>query len=497
MDEDKETQFVLEDIAVDLNRLMEARAVALGLRESTLTPAELILREQDRGYIKCGAGDSALDMSATDRNRMVRMARIYGQHDSLSKQIVRLYTAYTFAGAGLTYSAEKHPRSQEVIDRFWKSRANRWAFSGQGQWRLSDRLQIDGELFLVLFVGSKPGDVKVRQIDPLQIVDIATDPDDEITPRYYIRKWTDRKGTQRRRVYRDWTNLNNEDGADAEGNIINAQDRDLQLDPVIYHVTINSLGLRGNTQLSTVMQWSKAHRQFIRARLAYELALTMFAWDKEVAGGQKAVDTIIAKYQSTYGSSGEEDRPPPAPGSTYVHNPRTALKPHHYTSGAGDAQTDANMLIMMVGVGACVFPHYLGAGEAFRLATAKAMEAPMLKNFLGYRRLWIDTFEDVFGFVLERGNVPETDRYFDVSLPPIMPEDIVAMATVFEKLRTATPDVFETESVQKRALGLLGIKDVDEVLKQISGDGKEPVGESAVARLLARELNRMRAEVRS
>jgi len=47
-----------------------------------------------------------------------------------------------------------------------------------------------------------------------------------------------------------------------------------------------------------------------------------------------------------------------------------------------------------------VFPHWAGMGDAYRLATATAMEGPLLRQFSRYQSLWAATFRSAVQIVL-------------------------------------------------------------------------------------------------
>ena len=84
----------------------------------------------------------------------LKLSRLYALKDPLGVQSIRLWTDYTF-GSGMNWHVdeEKQPKTKEVLDAFWNSRANRSVLSPTGQREGSDKLLTDGEVFFAIFLG--------------------------------------------------------------------------------------------------------------------------------------------------------------------------------------------------------------------------------------------------------------------------------------------------------------------------------------------------------
>ena len=115
-------------------------------------------------------------------------------------------------------------------------------------------------------------------------------------------------------------------------------------------------------------------------------------------------------------------------------------------SGATVAVDDGRRALLMVCAATGIYEHYFGDPSTGNLATAKAMEQPMLLMFQERQELWKDVFTTIIDYVLDRvslapggviggtittndyGEVKvdngELDRSFEVSFPPILQEDI-------------------------------------------------------------------------
>ena len=417
--------------------------------------AEIELAREDRGWQKLSTG-SGLDATSAERESVITQARIYARKDPLARKTIRIWNDYSI-GSGLNKTIEDD-RIAKVINNYWDHPDNRTMHSITGQRKSSSRLLVDGELMLAVF--EQNGIVVTRRLDPLQIVDVVFDSDDNETPLFYKRRWWV-GGKEKRAMYRDFRNTTVAELVPQVGEQVFEIDKSF----TILHVPFEPLGFRGNSLLATSLDWIKSHRKFMRSRVAWAMAKAEYATKMKVKGGQKAVDDIVNTLKSTLMSSDEEDNPPPAPASTHVENYGAEMTPLKYDTGSQDARNDAAMFLQMAGVGASIYPHYFGAGEAFRLATASAMELPMLKAFESYQNLWLGVHKELFDFVLRCNGIKEPEAV-ELSYPEIVRKDIAAQLGAISQILTASPEVAMMDEVQKQILKLIGIRNVDEVMKQ-------------------------------
>ncbi len=434
-----------------------ATALESKLREYGVGMADLELARDDVGWMKLGFSEQD-SMFDTNRVETVRRARAYYYRDPLSKQAIRLWTDYAL-GRGINWKA-KEDNAREVLHEFWNAPVNEPILSNQGQTKSSDKVLTDGEIFFVFFMGAGP--VKIRRIDPLEITEIITDPDDIETKKLYKREWTTRQGKSNTKYYRDWAN----EDKDGEWPDMSGGMQSATADGIVYHVPFRTLGLRGVSLLFGGMDWSKAHRKFLEARASITQAMARFAWKAKIKGTPAQVSAERSRWQSTLATTGQETNPPPAPGATFVENEGYDLTPIKTETGAGAAKIDANMLLQMFGTAVGIFPHYFGAGEAFRLATATAMERPMRVQFEAYQQLWADVYDNIFDFVMADANIPEKDRFVDIDFPPIVEKDANEKIKSILEIVQVMPDLDVVE-MRKLILTSLGINNPDEVLGNI------------------------------
>jgi len=420
------------------------------LKEAHIS-VEQELEIEDSGWIKSTSSPEIITDAA--RIETVKQSRLYWAKDPLAKQAIRLWTDYTF-GTGMAWQCDDEP-ARKTLDSYWGAKANQCILSAKGQRTNSDKLLIDGEIFFALFLGAE---VKIRRIDPLEITEIITDPDDRENPRYYKREWIDTLN----RIHTDYycSHLNPDDDGclDSFGNIIKATQNDV----VVYHLTINTIGSRGMPLLMPALEWIKQYRRFLASRVAIMLALSRFAWKAKVQGGSASIAATKTVLN---------DVSVPA-GSVSVENMGVDMQPIRTDSNASGAYQDGRMLKLQISAAVGIPEQYFGDISIGNLATAKTVELPMMKMFQSYQTLWNDNFKDVDEIVLEHMGIdPMTP--IDRDFPAIAPEDATAAATALQQIIAAFPEFADSRDVQQVALLALGINNTADVLDELDKQADE------------------------
>ena len=446
------------------------------LRTVDMVEAEFIshdLRRDDIGWQQM-TGASNLDMSESLRVSIVRRARQYARHDGNVRQINALYTNFCI-GKGFTWSVgEEADAAQTILDALTKSAANRNVFSTQGQRNRSDALRTDGEVFFALFAGIN--EIKVRTIDPLEIIAIATNAEDKSEPRVYVRKYYV-GSAEKAKLYKDWMWSGEGDAVDAQGKVL---PNDYE-DAVIFHVKLAGRGLRGESGLIADMDWAKQYREFMTSRAAVTRAIAMFAHKLKMQGDAATLAAAKTQLGTGLSESSSETNPPPVAGSTFLENLNASLSSMKQETGAASAKVDAELFMQQVAVGSGIFPHYLGLGNSFRLATATSMEPPMFKAFSAYQELWRDTYMLIFDWAMEQMGVPDDDREVTVTGEKIREQDIAPIIDGIEKMVRTFPSLAASEDVAKHALSLLGFTNPAEVMTQLAEAFKNIPGHNVAA----------------
>ena len=427
------------------------------IREATQT-VEDELRLEDEGWtnLSMGTGDVITAQARIDN---LKLSRLYYVKDPLARQAIRLWTDYTF-GSGMMWSvAEENEKTKEALEGFWDSKANQGVLSARGQRKSSDKLLVDGEVFFAIFLGSS-GESRIRRIDPLEITEIITNPEDIEDVRYYRREWTDAQAKPQKATYRSTTNLRDESTKDASGASVRKTD-----DALVYHLTYNTISQRGNPLLLPALDWIKQYRRFLASRVAIMLALARFAWRSKVKGGQTVVDAIKAKtHQQEI-----------AAGSHLIENLGVDTTPIKTETGAQGAYQDARTIKLQICAAVGIPEQYFGDISIGNLATAKTVELPMMKMFQSYQKVWSDVYQDIDEVILEHNQVPPDKWYIDRDFPAIAPADVAQIAESLVGIIGVFPQFAYSDDVKQIALMALGVNDPDEVLEALDKEDKGAV----------------------
>ena len=445
-----------DDLLNQAGGLAAARNDRTGLSITEATSdVERWLSIEDRGWLKYGnPTNNSLDLIPSLRQYFVYRSRRYFALDPLAKHGVRMWTDYAF-GSGISFQPKNDSLKQKLND-FWYSPKNRPVLSAQGQRKASDKLLVDVEIFFAFFIGSG-GEVTVRWIDPLEITEIITDPEDVYSQKYFKRMWMDAQGKPHDTYYRSTDNQDGETYADSIGKAIDKTTPGYS-DALVLHVPFTGLGQRGMPLLLPALDWIDEYRRFLASRIAITRALARFAWKVKALGGQASLDAVKAKIDGKY----------PQAGSTWVENQGVTMDSMKQETGASSAEIDGRMIKLQICCAFGISEQYFADISTGNLATAKTVELPLLKQFSSYQQLWSDVYETVFSIVLQNNNVTNSPReIMTVNFPPISPEDVKEAVIAITGILNAFPQLSSSDEMLKQCLTNIGIVDVDFVVSEL------------------------------
>ena len=442
------------------------------LREATKTVEDSIAQE-DKGWINLSTISAIGELTTIQRKEDIKRSRYYALTDPLAAQALRLWTDYTF-GTGMSYHANDKTTTK-VLDGFWKSKDNKPILSPTGQRKYSHKLLTDGQIYYVLFLGSK-GQATIRVIDCLEITETIANPDDIEDVRYFKREWTTPQGSPQKAYYRSFRNIKDKGTPDHSGENITKTN-----DALVYRLEYNN----GLPLLLPALDWIKLYRQFLASRVAIMLALARFAWKSKVKGGAAAVESIKAK-------TNEQEI---AAASHLVENLGVDTTPIKTDTGARNAYDDGRMIKLQVASATGWPEQYFGDISIGNLATAKTVELPVQKMCQSYQAIWAGAYDDIDQMVLEHNGIPEDKRYIDRDFPAITPEDAGEIAKGIAAIIPQFPRLADSRDVLQQALMAIGVQDVNAALEQLDKDQKESGGDANVA--LIRALQDLREVIRN
>ena len=448
---------------------------------------EFVRRDvEDRSWRNLGALSDPVQQDV-DLWRSARNQGYQAWRDNpLAAQIVRLTTTYGF-GEGVGIPQAEDEEVQEVIEDFWGDDDNQLAlFSYPAQQEASNKLQWAGELFLAMFLGDD-GSVRLGEVDSLEINQIVTDPQNSRKPMYYQREWQPQTfdfgegkyelaDKRKKAYYADWRN--EEPGEKVEAHM--------------YWVPINKMAGRGLSPLYRVAPWLKITKQTAESLATICRAQAMFATVLQVPGTKDQIQRLKSGLMSDMFGSGSgtasslgsgELQDPGAAGRMFVGSEGTQLQPFRVDFGASQVAEAIRQMKLMVAAGSGIFEHYFGDPSTGNLATATAMEGPMIKMFRAWQKLWEGVYIDLTSFAIRHAKsagrlAQDIDDTFDIDFPPLLDKDMVTTIERAKLLRGHESG--EKLATKETVMAELGIEDVAGEIERIEAEEEEQ-GEKAEA----------------
>lgn len=410
--------------------------------------AELELALDDAGYERIGDSNFDKQFTKASIDKIAAMARVYWLKNPLIKRAVATQANYVF-GQGVDVVAADED-VQTVVDAFMEDSKNRAELTGeQAMLTKETELQVTSNLFFTFFTDPLNGATRVRTIPLSEITRIIYNPDDSKEPWYYYRQWQQPKepGSQKyemhQAMYPD-INYMPKGGLPKHFNGIEV----MALNPV-YHVKTNCLSDMeyGVSEIYAAIDWAKAYKDFLEDWYTIVKSLSKFAWkatSKSGATGMAQAKQVLEGAINGGSNPMNSDLPGQA-AQVWMSSDNFDLAPMP-KSGATVAVDDGRRALLMVCAATGIYEHYFGDPSTGNLATAKAMEQPMLLMFQERQELWTDVFNTILGYVINQSalkpggklrgvmsfndygesyvDMGDTDRSVDVKFPPILQEDV-------------------------------------------------------------------------
>jgi hypothetical protein len=435
---------------------------------------------------------------------------------------------------------KQREQAQDYIDRFWFDEDNqRTLTTHQAQEQKSNELQLQGNVFLLMFrskekapattpqpdaymptqrrntldelgksaeplrtveptgdqsepfAGKKNSTLKLTDLPEHEIVDVIMHQQNRKLPVYYKREYTPRlynfesktyePGNKVTLYYRDWKH---EAPTEINGKPWGPPPEEIA-DGVVYHVKVNAVSDAkfGQSEVARVLKWAKGLDEYMTSRMSVVQALAQIALQAKVKGGSKQVSQVATQLadisnlaNQVEGATTTRDRADLNKTKVALTNQGTELVPMVQDTGASSAMTDIQTIKGQLAAGLGLPMHYLGDVGSANLATATAMELPVLKMMEARQELWEAVYRDILGFMLEGvGLDPEG---IEVQMPGILARDVNALTTSLAALLAAVdPQVQNRELIRwavSEVLDAMGKVNTEEILDKIFPDGWTP-----------------------
>lgn len=440
--------------------------------------------------------------------KIVDLGRMMFIKNPLIKRGVMVKALYIWAqGVTVRY---KHPELNKVLQAFWDDPKNMVELTGhQAQMLKQVDYEVVSNIFFVFFTRPSDGRVRVRSLPFEEISEIICDPEDAKSPRYYVRKWTEKKlntstgrmnTTRRVAYYPDW-NYTPKNKPAKIGNV------DVMWDAPVYHVKAGGMsGWKfGVSQVYAAIDWARAYKEFLEDVASLMRAYSKFAWKRVTKGGKKAIAAERAKMASTLASGGDstETNPPPVTGAMAILSEGTDLQPMQ-VRGASISPDDGRRLLLMVAAAEGLPETYYGDVSVGTFATAKTMDRPTELAMKEGQTTWTDILRNIIGFVTLQamkasdskirslGKVVTTEddgeieekivwndpltAYLDIDFPPILEKDIQASVQSIVTALTLNGQqltLLDEQTATRLILKAIAEDDVDEIMAELFPDNQQ------------------------
>jgi hypothetical protein len=363
---------------------------------------ELELALEDRGWVR-EVMLSTLEFSRYGVQQLIRICRIYGIKNPLIKRGAEICAMYVF-GRGIEIRSEDDT-ANGVIQNFLQ--VNQAEIGHVGLTEKEKSIQTDGSLYFAL--KATPNGVRVQMIEPLEIMDVITEPDNRACPQFFYRQWQQFdnpiEGPQNTPMKCWYPSVDYMLDPTKEG----------QRPPTVQAVTVNwdmpilrvKIGcppnwLWGIPPIYASIDWARAYKDFLEDWATVQRTLARFALVIETKGGPGAIAAYNALLNTTFADSGGtriERNPPPNVGSAHISGPGNQIRPFK----SGNSQTapeQARRLLLMVAAAHGMPETFYGDASTGSLATAVSLDRPTELKFKEIQQRWVYTLKTILRYVL-------------------------------------------------------------------------------------------------
>lgn len=328
----------------------------------------------EKGWSLLSDQASAKDLSLATHAEQQKQAWLAYTTSPLAKRQVK-YTTSFLIGRGFKVTSVD-PDVQAVIDEFTGDEENEWEVALR---ELANRWQIEGEVFLFLFINRLSGRTIMRDIESSEIQDVIIDSDDARKVIGYKRVYVVRTWDRTAQMYRTEPRIQFiYPGASVEG------DENTILDVVFWKRPTVSTRKRGLSDLASHLYWLTQFKQLLDYRVILNKARAAFVWHQKVGGGPVEVENAKKAAEK-----------PPKPGTVKTTSDKIEWEAVAPNVGGGDAEPDLRAVKLMIVAGSGL-PEHVATGDASNANYASTAEA----GFAHEKQVEDD--QDLFAFYLKK-----------------------------------------------------------------------------------------------
>jgi len=375
---------------------------------------ELELAMEDRSWKQMEA-QARFEFSRWGIQQIILICRLYRIKNPIIQRGILISADYVF-GRHVEMSSDDED-ADAVIQAFLTDPRNQ---TEVGHSALVDREKskyTDGNIFWTFFVDPLDGMTILRHLDPIEIEEIVTDPNDSSKPQYYHRRWTEQGFDLNTRTLKPMPRdmwyvalgydpppedlaIMDQATSGQQGKI--ARD-DTGMPIKVYHRKEGASHdwLFGCPRAYAALDWARARRELLEDYCSRVRALSRYGYDIETKGGPPAIAGMKQQMATTLANDLEsiEQQPPPVAASAWVHGPGTTMKPFK-TSGLSETPEESRAVAHMAYMVFGLPEHFFGDIDSGNLATATSLDRPTELKFLGDQEVWKEDLSVILRQVL-------------------------------------------------------------------------------------------------
>ncbi len=354
---------------------------------------ELELALEDRGWVR-ELTLSNFEFSLFGIHRIIALCRLYNIKNPLVRRGIQVHGFYVF-GRGVTISSDDDDTNQ-VLQEFFTNPRNASELGHRALVQKVASVWTDGNLYSIFFRDKLTGELLMRSLDPIEIVEIVSDPDDSSMERFIHRRWMSQD-------FDAATGVHTPKPAEAWYPALRYEpepgDRPEMINNVPVHWDAPVLHLKVGGQPKWQMgvplaypaiDYARAVKKLIDNWCSIQEAMARFSWQVETQGGLPAIANLKQTFATTLAigdGTMYEQNPPPTTAAAWISGPGNKLQMSK-TSGMIDGpevgRRVAHLVYMVFG-----FPEtFFADASVGSLATAESLDRPTELMILEAQELW-------------------------------------------------------------------------------------------------------------
>ena len=464
---------------------------------------ELELALEDRGWVR-ETTLAALEFSRYGVQQLIRICRIYGIKNPIIKRIAEICELYVF-GRGFEIRSDD-PDTNKAIQQFLHDNDAEMGHNGLA---LKEKdIQTDGALYFGLETDQK-GKVRVIMIDPLEIMDLATDPDDTAKPLYFKRQWNrnqfDTASGRTRSVPQHCWYPSLELVHDIADGKATKGPGEIGSYPVNWDMPVlrDKVGAPakwrwGIPPVYAAVDWARAYKDALEDYATVRRVFARFALMIETKGGPGAIAAYNALFSTTFADNqGQqiERNPPPVTGATHTSGPGTKIEAFK-SAGSQSNPEELRRLLLMSCASAGMPETFFGDASTGSLATAVSLDRPTELKFTAIQRRWRHTIKRIIRYMLMVGeqtpgssmreaklNGATKDPHISIEFPNVVEHEMLPMIQAIAEIATCggrngiPAGIVDRRLMAELFLKEVGYQDAEKRLDKTYGKNYDPAAD--------------------